>query len=151
MHCSFFFLLKPNLDFLQAVKVTKSGYRLFHNRASKGYGSIPGLMSQTSLHACLQDLQRCKSICDIKPGIDPCPLLAWSWDRWWLDFVTFTAYKKSEFKFKKAQRVSNRCIDLFRRKKFFGVRSTSNNNISSHKVKCKHVYSLCKIACKRYT
>ena len=55
-HCAFLPLLNPNLDFLQAVKVTKSGHHLLHERASKGYGSIPGLMSQTSLHACLQRL-----------------------------------------------------------------------------------------------
>ena len=55
-HCAFLHLFSPNLDFLQAVKVTKSDHNLFHDRASKGYGSIPGLMSQTYLHACLQRL-----------------------------------------------------------------------------------------------
>ena len=55
-HCAFLHLFSPNLDFLQAVKVTKSDHHLFHDRASKGYGSIPGLMSQTYLHACLQSL-----------------------------------------------------------------------------------------------
>ena len=49
-------LFNPNLDFLQAVKVIKSGHHLFHDRASKGYGSILDLTSQTSLHACLQRL-----------------------------------------------------------------------------------------------
>ena len=44
------------LTFSQAAKVTKSGHHLFHDRASKGYGSIPGLTSQTYLHACLQRL-----------------------------------------------------------------------------------------------
>ena len=33
-------------------------------------------------------------VCDVKPGIDPRPLLARSWNRQWLDFVTFTAHKK---------------------------------------------------------
>jgi len=47
-------LCNPNLDFLEAVKVTQSGHHLFHDRASKGYESILGLTSQTSLHACLQ-------------------------------------------------------------------------------------------------
>ena len=56
MHCAFLPLFSPNLDFLQAVKVMKSSHYLFHDRASKGYGSIPGLMSQTYLHACLQIL-----------------------------------------------------------------------------------------------
>ena len=43
----------PNLDFLHSVKVTKPDHHLLHDRASKGCGSIPGLTSQTSLHACL--------------------------------------------------------------------------------------------------
>ena len=86
-HCTFLHLFSPNLDFLQAVKVTKSDHHLLHDRASKGYGSIPGLMSQTYLHACLQRL-------DVNPGIDPYPLQARSCNRWWLDFVTFTSYKE---------------------------------------------------------
>ena len=49
-HCTFLPRFNPNLDFLQAVKVTKSGHYLLHDRASKGYGSIPGLTSQTDLH-----------------------------------------------------------------------------------------------------
>ena len=56
LHCAFLPRFNPNLDFLQAVKVTKSCHHLLHDRASKGYGSIPGLTSQTSLHACLQRL-----------------------------------------------------------------------------------------------
>ena len=76
-------LFNPNIDLLQAVKVTKSGHNLSHDRASKGYGSIPCLTSQTSLHACLQRLHYlpCKSVSDIKQGIDPCPLLAQLCDR----------------------------------------------------------------------
>ena len=38
-------------------QMSKSGHYLLHDRASKGYGSIPGLTSQTSLHACLQRLK----------------------------------------------------------------------------------------------
>ena len=53
-HCAFLPHFSPNLDFLQAVKVKKSGHHLFHDRASKGHGSIPGLTSQTSLYAYLQ-------------------------------------------------------------------------------------------------
>ena len=49
-HCAFLPLFSPNLDFLQAVEVKKSGHHLFHDRASKGYGSIPGLTSQMDLH-----------------------------------------------------------------------------------------------------
>ena len=54
--CAFLPLFNPNLDFLQAVKVTKSDHHLLHDRASKGYGSIPGWTSQTNLHACSQRL-----------------------------------------------------------------------------------------------
>ena len=43
-HCAFLPPFNPNLDFLQAVKA-KSGLHLSHDQASKGYGSIPGLMS----------------------------------------------------------------------------------------------------------
>ena len=55
-HCTFLPLFNPSIDFLQALKVTKSSHHLSHDRASKGYGSIPCLTSQTSLNACLQRL-----------------------------------------------------------------------------------------------
>ena len=69
----------------------------------------------------------CKEVCDVNPGIDPYPLLARSCARWWPDFVTFTTRKKSRFGLKrvqKAQCVSNRCKDLFERKRYLGVRCT---------------------------
>ena len=46
----------------------------------------------------------CKEVCDIKQGIDPYPLLARSCDRWWPDFITFTACKRSIFELKRAKR-----------------------------------------------
>ena len=69
----------------------------------------------------------CKEVCDVNPGIDPYPLLARSCNRWWPDFVTFTACKKSRFGLKRCKKVQcllNRCKDLFERKKYFGVRYT---------------------------
>ena len=71
-----------------------------------------------------KDLLRCKSVCDVKLGIDPYPLLARSWNRSWSDFVTFAAFKKVKIQFKKARYVLNRCKDLFKRKKYFGVMRT---------------------------
>ena len=62
-HCAFLPLFNPNIDLLQAVKVTKSGHHLSHDRASKGYGSIPCLTSQTSLHACSQRLKDVRTHC----------------------------------------------------------------------------------------
>ena len=44
-HCAFFSIFSPNLDFLQAEEVKKSGHDLFHDRESKAYGSIPGSIS----------------------------------------------------------------------------------------------------------
>ena len=82
MHCAFLPRFNPNLDFLQAVEVTKCGHHLLQDQASKGYGSIPGWTSQTDLHACLQRLNTMqKSVCDINPGIDPFSLLARLCDR----------------------------------------------------------------------
>ena len=54
-HCAFLPHFNPNIDFLQAVKVTKSVHYLLHDRAStsKGYGSIPGWTSQTDLQIVL--------------------------------------------------------------------------------------------------
>ena len=46
----------------------------------------------------------CKEVCDVKQGIGPYPLLAWSCDRWWPDFVTFAACKRSIFGLKGARR-----------------------------------------------
>ena len=43
-------LFKLSVDFFYVVKVTKSSHHLLHDRASKGHGSIPCLMSQTDLH-----------------------------------------------------------------------------------------------------
>ena len=78
----------------------------------------------------------CKEVCDIKQGVDPFPLLARSWDRWWPDFVTFTTRKRSIFglkRGKKAKCVPNRCKDLFKRKTYFGVIGTLKKEImSSH-------------------
>ena len=77
----------------------------------------------------------CKSVCDVHPGIDPYLLLARSCNRWWPDFVTFTACKKSRFglkRGKKAQCVPNRCKDIFERKNYFGVRCTLITGIRLH-------------------
>ena len=52
------------------------------------------------MHVC-KGLMQCKLVCDIKPGLDPCPLLARSWNRLWLDFITYIGYKKVDIKFKK--------------------------------------------------
>ena len=87
-------------------------------------------MSQTDLHRISLCKHACKEVCDVKQGVDPHPLLARSCDRWWPDFVTFTACKRSIFGLKggkKAQCISNRCKDWFKRKKYFGVMCTIRN------------------------
>ena len=54
-YCAIWRLFQPNLDFLKAVKVTKSIHHLSHDQASKGHGSIPYLTSQTDLHCFITD------------------------------------------------------------------------------------------------
>ena len=93
-HCAFLPLFNPKIDLLQAVKVTKSGHHLSHDRASKGYGSTPCLTSQTALHACLQRLNTMQISLWRQTRIRPMPLLARSCEKWWLDFITFTTWKK---------------------------------------------------------
>ena len=76
-----------------------------------------------------------KEVCNVNPGKDPYPLLARSCNRWWPDFVTFTACKKSRFglnKGKKAQCVSNCCKDLFERKNLLGLDALKKKDNSSH-------------------
>ena len=73
-HCAFLPLFNPNLDLLQAVKVTKSGHYLLHDQASKGYGSTPVWTSQTDLHACLQRLNMMQSSLWRPPRNRPIPL-----------------------------------------------------------------------------
>jgi len=68
------------LTFLWASKVMKNQGSLGTQPIQKGRGSIPDLTSQTALHACLQDLMPCKSVCDVTSRIDPRPSLAQSCD-----------------------------------------------------------------------
>ena len=123
-HCVFLPLFSPNLDFLPAVKVTKSDHHLFHDRASKGYGSIPGLMSQTYLHACLQRLNTMQISLWRQPRNRPIPLTSSVVQHMMARFRNFYSLKKVKIWFKKVQFVSNRCKDLFKRKKYFGVIGT---------------------------
>ena len=116
------------LTLLYVVKVTKSSHHLSHDRASKGMMGL-FLVWYHRLICIVLSLCKyaCKEVCDVKQGIDPSPLLARSCDRWRPDFVTFTACKRSIFRLKrgkKAQCVSNRCKDLFKRKTDFGVMGT---------------------------
>ena len=120
-HCTF---LNQVLTFFYVVKVTKSSHHLSHDRASKGMGLF--LVWRQKLICIVLSLCKhaCKQVCDVKQGVDPYPLLARSFDRWWPDFVTFTACKRSIFGFKKgkkAQCISNRCKDLFKRKNILGI------------------------------
>ena len=73
-HCAFLPLFNLNIDLLQAIKVTKSGHHLSHDRASKGYGSIPFLTSQISLHACFQRLNTMQSSLWRQTRNSPMPL-----------------------------------------------------------------------------
>ena len=118
MHCAFLPLFNPNIDLLQAVKVTKSGHHLSHDRASKGYGSSPFLTSQTSLHACLQRLNTTQISLWHQTRNRPMPLTSSVLWQMIARFRNFYNVKKV------AQCVSNRCKDLFKQTKYFGVMDT---------------------------
>ena len=95
MLCAFLPLFNPNIDLLQAVKVTKSGHHLFHDWESKGYGSIPCLTSQTSLHACLQRLNTMQISLWHQKKNRPMPLTSLVVWRMMARFCNFYNVKKS--------------------------------------------------------
>ena len=70
-----------------------------------------------------KDLIQCKSVCDVKPGIDPYPyLLGRGTDDGQISYLLQPV--KSQNLVSKTQSVLNRCKDLFEQKKYFGVRCT---------------------------
>ena len=52
-HCAFLPPFNPNIDLLQAVKVTKSGYHLSHDRASTEGVWVYSLFDVTNFFACM--------------------------------------------------------------------------------------------------
>ena len=89
LQVSFCPLLNLILAFLQAAKLQNLATICSTTEHVRGMG----LFKLLCMHV-YKDLLRYKSICDVKPGIDPYPLLARSWNRWWPDFVTFAGCKK---------------------------------------------------------
>ena len=87
----------------EAVKVTNSGHHPSHDRASTGYGSIPGLTSQTSLNACLHRLT-------------PMHIRLWCQTRNRPMPLTSSVVEQMMARFRNLQCVSHRCKDLFKRK-----------------------------------
>ena len=126
-------LFKLSLNFFYVVKFTKSSHHLSHDRASKGMGLFLVWCHRLICIVLSLCKHACKEVCDLKQGVDPYPLLARSCDKWWPDFVTVRACKRSIFglkRGKKAQCVSNRWKDLVKRKKYFGVMGTLKFKLS---------------------
>ena len=130
-HCAFLPLFSPHLDFLQAVKVTKSGHHLLHDRASKGYGSIPGLTSQTFLHACLQRLTTMQISPWRQTRSRTMPLLVRSYNSWWLDFVNLQPIKKSRFILRRDSAFPTDAKVYLSKKKFFALGYVHFKDINS--------------------
>ena len=114
-------LFNPSLDFLQAVKVTKSGHHLLHDWASKRYGFIPGLTSQTSLHACLRRLNTIQISLWHQTRNRPLPFTSSVVWQMTARFRKFYNLKKAKTLFKKGQCVTSRCKDLYKRKNILGL------------------------------
>ena len=126
-HCAFLPCFNPNLDFLQAVKLQNLAIICCMTEQVRGMGLFLGGRHRLICIVISLCKHACKEVCDVKQGIDPYPLLARSCNKWWPDFVTFTACKKLRFEFKRgkqAQCISNRCKTLFEWEKYFGVRCT---------------------------
>ena len=110
------------IDFLQAVKLTKSGhYICCTTEQVRGIGLFLGWRHRLICIVLSLCKHAYKEVCDVNPGIDPYPLLARSCNRWWPDFVTFTACKKSRFGLKRGKKQVQRFIGA---KKIFRVRCT---------------------------
>ena len=80
-HCAFLPRFNPNLDFFQAVKVTKSGHYLLITEQVRGMGLFLGGRHRLICIELRLCKNACKEVCDVNPGIDPYPLLARSCDR----------------------------------------------------------------------
>ena len=92
-----------------------------------GLPGIPGLMSQTDLHR-IKSFQTCmqRSLWHQtrkRPITLTCSVM-WQMMAGFRNFYSLQKVKIWVKKGKKAQCVSNRCKDLFTRKKYFGVRCT---------------------------
>ena len=78
--------------------------------------------------------RRCKSVCGVNPGKDPCPLLAQSWDRWWQVFVSFTAYRKSKFNLKRRSAFQTGVKIYLNKKSILSLGAINENEYSHVKV-----------------
>ena len=52
----------------------KSSHHLFHDRAKRGMGLVLVLRHKPICIAVSLCKHACKEVCDVKPGLDPCPL-----------------------------------------------------------------------------
>ena len=99
------FILFPVLDFSIGFKTyDKLSITCRKTGLIKGLGLVLVWGHKLICMHIYKDLLRCKSVCDVKPGPDLGLLLAWSWDRWCLDIVTFTDYKKVTIWLKRTQK-----------------------------------------------
>ena len=140
-HCAFLPIFNPNLDFLQAVK---SGHHLVHDRVSKGYGSIPGLTSQTSLHACLQRLNMMQISLWHQTRNRPIPLtssVVWQMMTWFRIF--YNLKKKSRLSLKRRSAFRTDAKIYLSEKKYFGVTGRCTWSVQNTR-KCPWLKEECK-------
>ena len=62
-------------------KVAEICYQLVHDRASRGLALFLIWRHKLIYMALTLCEHACKTVFDVKPGIDPCPSLAWPWDK----------------------------------------------------------------------
>ena len=135
------YLFPKHLNFISSCRLfyacqnlRQTKHHLVHDQVIRGVGLFPSWCHKLLCIHVYKDLSRCKSVCDVNWWIDPCPLLAQLCDRWCLDFVSFTAYKKSRFGYKKLPKGAM-CFEKVSRfvlvEKIFWVRATLTSRHSN--------------------
>ena len=75
-------------------KVAEICYQLVHNRASRGLALFLIWRHKLIYMALTLCEHACKTVFDVKPGIDPCPSPAQSWDKAYQIWGCTVAWKK---------------------------------------------------------
>ena len=75
-------------------RIILSGHHLLHDRASKGMGLFQVWRHKLLCMHVYKDLLRCKSIWEVIPGMDPCLLLARSWNRFSLHVKRLSVFPR---------------------------------------------------------
>ena len=111
-------------------KVAEICYKLVHDRAGRGLALL--LIWRHRLIYMVLTLceHACKTVCDVKPGIDPCPSPARSWDKSISNFRLHCCWKKIQMLRKKVKLLLGQFQVCIFAETVFGVRCTLRSALS---------------------